>query len=188
MSGGGGARTARPRRGCASSCVGRVAQVGLEDDARPTGPSANSSSPSSVEHQLEDGLARVERLHVDVQVRVRARAARRSSARRRPAASRWPRSGASGRSSGVSAETLTERLARGSGPAESRSSMRPRRARRRAPAASSRSASRAALPRSGRPRPAVTVASPSRSTDVPTPPLPQRAQHAQGAAWGSRPR
>ena len=48
--------------------------------------------------------------------------ARRSSPRRRSAASRLPRSGASGRSSGVSAETLTERFARGSGPAPSRSS------------------------------------------------------------------
>ena len=35
---------------------------------RPTGPSANSSSASSSSTRLEDGLARVERLHVDVQV------------------------------------------------------------------------------------------------------------------------
>ncbi len=48
--------------------------------------------------------------------------ARRSSPRMRSAASRLPRSGASGRSSGVSAETLTERLARGSAPAPSASS------------------------------------------------------------------
>ena len=48
--------------------------------------------------------------------------ARRSRPRRRSAASRLPRSGASGRSSGVSAETLTDRFARGSGPAPSRSS------------------------------------------------------------------
>ena len=46
----------------------------------------------------------------------------RSSARSRGAASRWPRSGASGRSSGVSAETFTERFARGSGPTASCSS------------------------------------------------------------------
>ena len=43
--------------------------------------------------------------------------ARRSSPRSRSAASRLPRSGASGRSSGVSAETLTDRFARGSAPA-----------------------------------------------------------------------
>ena len=48
--------------------------------------------------------------------------ARRRRPRRRSAASRLPRSGASGRSSGVSAETLTDRFARGSGPAPSRSS------------------------------------------------------------------
>ena len=48
--------------------------------------------------------------------------ARRSSGRSRSAASRLPRSGASGRSSGVSALTLTDRFARGSTPAESRSS------------------------------------------------------------------
>ncbi len=50
--------------------------------------------------------------------------ARRSRPRSRSAASRLPRSGASGRSSGVSAETLTDRFARGSGPAPSRSSAR----------------------------------------------------------------
>ncbi len=48
--------------------------------------------------------------------------ARRSSGRRRAAASSRPRSGASGRSSGVSADTFTDRLTRGSGPSESRSS------------------------------------------------------------------
>ena len=48
--------------------------------------------------------------------------AARSSGRNRPAASSRPRSGASGRSSGVSAETLTDTLARGSGPRPSRSS------------------------------------------------------------------
>ena len=48
--------------------------------------------------------------------------ARRSSGRRRSAASRLPRSGASGRSSGVRADTFTDRFARGSGPALSRSS------------------------------------------------------------------
>ena len=48
--------------------------------------------------------------------------ARRSSGRSRSAASRLPRSGASGRSSGVSAHTFTDRFARGSAPAESRSS------------------------------------------------------------------
>ena len=48
--------------------------------------------------------------------------ARRSSGRRRSAASRLPRSGASGRSSGVSADTFTDRFARGSTPALSRSS------------------------------------------------------------------
>ena len=48
--------------------------------------------------------------------------ARRSSGRRRSAASRLPRSGASGRSSGVSADTFTDRLARGSTPAPSASS------------------------------------------------------------------
>ena len=40
----------------------------------------------------------------------------RSRPRRRSAASRLPRSGASGRSSGVSAETFTDRFVRGSGP------------------------------------------------------------------------
>ena len=48
--------------------------------------------------------------------------ARRSSGRSRSAASRLPRSGASGRSSGVNAETFTDRFARGSGPALSCSS------------------------------------------------------------------
>ena len=40
----------------------------------------------------------------------------------RRAASSRPTSGASGRSSGLSAETLTDRLTRGSGPSESLSS------------------------------------------------------------------
>ena len=48
--------------------------------------------------------------------------ARRSSGRIRSAASSRPSSGACGRISGVSAVTLTERLTRGTGPAESRSS------------------------------------------------------------------
>ena len=49
--------------------------------------------------------------------------AARSRGRRRRAASRWPRSGASGRSSGVSAEIFTHTLARGSGPTPSASSV-----------------------------------------------------------------
>ena len=48
--------------------------------------------------------------------------ARRSSGRSRRAASSRPRSGASGRSSGVSADTFTHTFTRGSGPIESASS------------------------------------------------------------------
>ncbi len=48
--------------------------------------------------------------------------ARASSGRMRRAASSRPISGASGRSSGVSADTFTDRFTRGSGPSESASS------------------------------------------------------------------
>ena len=48
--------------------------------------------------------------------------ARTSSGRIRRAASSRPTSGASGRSSGVSADTFTDRFTRGSGPIESASS------------------------------------------------------------------
>ena len=53
----------------------------------------------------------------------RARGPARSSGRRRRPASSRPSDGASGRSSGVSAETLTETFARASGPVQSRSSI-----------------------------------------------------------------
>ena len=87
------------------------------------GPVAELVLGEQLEHEVEHRLAGVERLHVDVDVRAelagRGAAAAAAARRRR----RAPSSGASGRSSGVSAETLTETLARGSGPMLSRSSI-----------------------------------------------------------------
>ena len=163
---------APPSRAIASSVLGRVAQVGLQHDP---GRRARRGTPPRPAARAR--ARRRPRASRTTPCRCagarRARSARRSRPRSRSAASRLPRSGASGRSSGVSAETFTERFARGSGPAESRSSAgaraRPRRARRacRAPRRSAR--------RSARPRPAVTVASPSRSTEAATPSFHSRA-------------
>ena len=109
----------------------------------------------------------------------RARAAWRNSGRSRAAASSRPRSGASGRSSGVSAETLTDTFARGSGP--------PRRARAPAARASARGG-RELLERLAAPRGVavglggVTVASPSRSTELATPRSHRRRSTPSAAA------
>ena len=91
-----------------------VAQVGLQDDPGRR-PVPNSGSASSLQHELGDQVARVHRLHVDVQVRADL-AAVRSRPRSRCAASAMPSSGASARTRGVSAVTLTERFTRGSAP------------------------------------------------------------------------
>ena len=94
--------------------------------------------------------------------------ARSSSGRIRRAASSRPTSGASGRSSGLSADTFTDTFTRGTGPSESllqHRPLRPARGRRR-PASPAR---RGSAPRSGRPRAAVTVASPSRSSETAAP-------------------
>ncbi len=94
--------------------------------------------------------------------------ASRSSGRSRPAASRRPSSGASGRSSGVSAETLTERFARGSVPLRVALERADALGQRAVAGASSRSAS-THRPAYTSASAAVTVASPSRSTELATP-------------------
>ena len=100
----------------------RVAQVGLEHDARGRARRANSSSSSSSKTRSSVVSSESTRLHVDVQVRAEVARALRAAA---AAAARRPRGRAPARPgacSGVSAETFTDRLARGSGPLESRSS------------------------------------------------------------------
>ena len=85
------------------------------------GPSRNSSSESS--SRISSKIASRESSDSMSMCRCASSwCARRSSIRRRSAASRLPFSGASGRSSGVSADTFTERFARASGPIVSRSS------------------------------------------------------------------
>ena len=68
-----------------------------------------------LEHELEHGLARIERLHVDVDAGAELVRAAKQRAQARGGVAR-PSSGASGRRSGVSAEILTETLARGIAP------------------------------------------------------------------------
>ena len=102
--------------------------------------------------------------------------ARRSSGRRRSAASCSPSDGASGRSSGVSAETFTDTFTRG---------QRPDCRRARAPGVPASGwidgraarAPRGIAPRSVSASPAVTVASPSRSTVLADAALPQAPEH-----------
>ena len=97
----------------------------------------------------------------------RSRASRIRS-RSRPAASRFPTSGASGRSSGVSADTFTLRLTRAIAAARVALEIRPLGpARGRLVRACG--APRGSARRNGRPPPSVTVASPSRSTEAATP-------------------
>ena len=103
-----------------SSCAGESRRYACRTTPAD-GPSANSASASSprtssavVSSESTDSMS-------TCRCAPRSRA-RRSSGRIRAAASSRPTSGACGRISGVRAVTLTERLTRGTGPEESRSS------------------------------------------------------------------
>ncbi len=107
------------RRSCRASAASRAGSPAAP--CRRTGRRGTPSSASS--SRISSSTASRESSDSMSMCRCAPRSlARRSSGRRRSAASRWPRSGASGRSSGVSAETLTERFVRGSAPAASCSS------------------------------------------------------------------
>ena len=130
------------------------------------GPSRNSSSARSSSTSSATASRESSDSMSMCRCAPRSRAWRRS-ARNRTAASRLPRSGASGRSSGVSAETFTDRFARGRGPTWSASSAgRGGSFAYAATSVSSASAQRAAYRSASG---AVIVASPRRSTDVATP-------------------
>ena len=163
--------------------LGRVAQVRLEHE-----PGRRAVGELGLVEHVEDqpeGLARVERLRVDVQVHaaVAGCAQQRAQAAGGVAHADLGRLRAHqrGQRRDLHRQVRARQRARASRPRAAAA-----RAASRRPSASRRSRRRSAR-RSGRPRRRVTVASPSRSTDDGDAVLPQVAQHARARPCGDAP-